>query len=142
MRAVESQWWIIELPDEWEAEQDEETILISDQDGVGEIAITTLQKEQGNVDDEELQRCAEDIFQAFGPGQPVTVAELQGYSINYLDSGDAVREWYLRCDNLLILITYSCDEDNAGMDDSAVDEILSTLYIKVGDERVNSNPDS
>ncbi len=41
MRAVESQWWIIELPDEWEAEQDEEAILISDQDGVGEIVITT-----------------------------------------------------------------------------------------------------
>ncbi len=142
MRAVESQWWIIELPDEWEAEQDEEAILISDQDGVGEIVITTLQKEQGCVDDRELQSYAEDIFQAFGPGQSVTLAALQGYYINYLDGGDAIREWYLRCDNLLILITYSCDEDNAGMDDSAVDEILSTLYIKVGDETVSADPGS
>jgi hypothetical protein len=131
MRAIESQWWIIDLPDEWGAEQDEETILISDEDGVGEIAITTLQKEQGHVTDAELQQYTEDIVSEFGAGKPVTVVETQGYYFQYRDAGDAIREWYLRCDNLLLLITYSCDEDNAGMDDSAVDEILSTLFIKV-----------
>ena len=49
---------------------------------------------------------------------------------SYNDDGDAVRDWYLRCDNLLLLITYSCADDNAGMDDSAVNEILETLFIK------------
>jgi hypothetical protein len=39
----------------------------------------------------------------------------------------------LRGDDLLLLITYSCDLENAGMDDSAVDEILSTLFIKMDD---------
>ena len=136
MRAVESQWWIIELPDEWDAQQEEETIVIEDRDGVGEIAITTLQKEQGNVDDTELQDYAADVIREFGRGQPVTVAELQGYYFSYLDGDDAIREWYLRCNNLLILLTYSCAADNAGMDDGAVDEILSTLYIKTGEETV------
>ena len=130
MRAVESQWWIIELPDEWDAEQDDETIVISDCDGVGEIAITTLQKEQGTVEDSEIRDYADDIIQQHGAGQPVKLAELQGYYFSYLDEGDAVREWYLRCDNLLVFITYSCAEDNAGMDDGAVDEILSTFFIK------------
>jgi hypothetical protein len=131
MRAVESQWWIIELPDEWEAEQDEETILISDEDGVGEIAITTLQKESGPVDDSELRLYTEDIEAQFGKGQMVELSGMSGYYYSYQDDGDALREWYLRGDDLLLLITYSCDLDNAGMDNSAVDEILSTLFIKI-----------
>lgn len=134
MRAIETQWWIIELPDEWEAEQDGETIFIADEDGVGEIAITTLQKQQGNVDDMELQNYVEDVVAEFGKGQALIVAGLQGYYFCYQDAGEAVREWYLRDGSLLILITYSCDEENAKMDDGAVDEILSTLYIKANDE--------
>jgi hypothetical protein len=31
--------------------------------------------------------------------------------------------------HLLLYITYSCDLDNAGMDDAAVDEILDTLRM-------------
>ena len=134
MRAVESQWWIIELPDEWDAEQDEESIIIGDEDGVGEIVITTLQKEDGDVDDDELRAYTADLEQEGGVGESVQVAELQGYYFSYQEDSDAVREWYLRCDNLLVLITYSCAEDNAGMDDGAVDEILSTLFIKVNSD--------
>ncbi|MEE8059195.1 MAG: hypothetical protein V3T17_15365 [Pseudomonadales bacterium] len=133
MRVVESQWWIIELPEEWEADQDDESVLISDEDGVGEIAITTMQKESGNVEDGELLSYTEDLQRQYGKGQSVNMGELQGYYFNYQEDGEAVREWYLRCENLLLLITYSCDEDNAGMDDSAVDEILSTLFVKLED---------
>lgn len=134
MRAVESQWWIIELPDEWEAEQDEETILISDEDGVGEIALTTLEKEAGSVSEQELKEYAQDVEQEVGQGQPIELAEFHGYYFSYVDQGDAVREWYLRFENLLLLITYSCDEENAGMDDGAVNDILSTLFIKPAEE--------
>ena len=134
MRAVESQWWIIELPDEWEAEQDDETILISDEDGVGEIALTTLQKEDGEVTAEELLEYASELEQEFGPGQAVKLAEFSGSYYHYQDQGDAVRDWYLRHGDLLLLITYSCDADNVGMDDSAVDDILSTLFIKLPEE--------
>lgn len=131
MRAVESQWWILELPDEWDAEQDEDTILVSDEDGVGEIAITTLQKESGQVTDAELKEYAEDITASYGGGKSVTVADLSGYYFQYHEEDDYVREWYLRTDHLLLLITYSCDAENAAMDDGVVDEILSTLFIKV-----------
>ena len=134
MRELESQWWIIELPDEWDAEQEEDTIVISDEDGVGEIAITTLQKEQGVVSDQELLAYTEELEQQFGKGKPVEVAEFQGYYFSFSEAGDALREWYLRCDDLLLLITYGCDQENAGMDDGAVDEILNTLFVKLEGE--------
>ena len=130
VRVVESQWWIIELPEEWDAEQDDETIIIGDQDDVGEIAITTMQKESGQVFAEELLGFTEEIEEQHGKGKPVELAEFKGFYFSYLEEGDAVREWYLCCDDLLLFITYSCDEENAGMDDGAVDEILSTIFIK------------
>jgi hypothetical protein len=130
MRVVENEWWIVDLPDEWEVEQDEETILIRDQDDVGEIAITSLQKEYGVVDDAELQEYTVELIDLFGPGQSVRLADFQGYYFSFKEQGDAVREWYLRYNKLLLLITYSCDEENEGMDDAAVDEILSTLFCK------------
>ena len=130
MRALESQWWIIELPDEWDADQEDETIIISDEDGVSEIAITTLVKESGEVDDAELQSYCSDVVKDYGPGQAVQLEGLQGYYFAYQDQGDVVREWYLRHKAMLLLITYSCEQENAGMDDVAVDQILSTLFIK------------
>lgn len=135
MNVVESQWWIIDLPPEWEAEQDGETIIIGDETGVGEIAITTMEKQDGSVGDGDLREFTQELEEEFGQGEKVNVAECEGYYFTYTEEGDAVREWVLRCDNLLIFITYSCDQSNAGMDDSSVDEILETLFIKIEEER-------
>ncbi len=40
-----------------------------------------------------------------------------------------MREWYVFNGALLLFITYSCDEENRGMDDAAVDELLDTLMV-------------
>jgi hypothetical protein len=127
MSVLESQWWMMELPEEWQASQEDEMIIIADQDGVGEIAITTLEKEDGEVDDNDLQQ----FIEGLGQGKQVEVSGLGGYYFEYREEGDALREWYLGADNLLVLITYACDAENAGMDDSAVDEILSTLALRI-----------
>ncbi len=129
MSVLESQWWMLELPQEWQASQDDEMIVIADQDGVGEIAITTLEKEDGDVTEAELLAFTEGL----GKGEAVTVSGLAGYYFAYQEDGDALREWYLRADNLLLFITYACDRDNAGMDDGAVDDILGTLALRVKD---------
>ena len=38
-----------------------------------------------------------------------------------------MREWYVAIGSVLLFITYSCDAENRGLDDAAVDEILQTL---------------
>ena len=130
MRAAETQWWIIELPDEWQAEQDEETIVIRDEDGVGEIAITTLEKADGTVDDAELLGFAEELIQSGKEKTSVQIEDLAGYYFCYEEEGDAIQEWYLSHKGLILFITYACDAENAGMDDGAVNEILATIFIK------------
>jgi hypothetical protein len=57
------------------------------------------------------------------------LGDFSGVQGNYLEEGTAVREWYVFKGPLLLFITYSCDEDNRGMDDAAVDELLDTLLV-------------
>ena len=45
MNIVETDYWCLMLPPEWSAEQEDGVIRITDQDGIGELALTTLVKE-------------------------------------------------------------------------------------------------
>ena len=47
----------------------------------------------------------------------------------FQEEGAAIREWYVADGAMLLFITYSCDEENRGMDDAAVDELLDTLLL-------------
>ena len=42
MNIIETDYWCLMLPDEWSAEQSDDVVLITDQDGIGELAVTTL----------------------------------------------------------------------------------------------------
>lgn len=130
MNVLETQWWLMDIPPEWETEQDDELIVIGDEDGVGEIAITTLVKEQGAVDEAELLELAADTASFAGKPASVECGDFKGFYYSFEEEGEAIREWYLAVDNYLLLVTYCCDLDNAGMDDGAVDDILATLMVK------------
>ena len=130
MRTVETDWWLIDLPDEWEAEQDDETIVIGDEDGIGALEITTLTREGSDADFNDISGLAKQIVPVDSAGQPVKLADMSGLYFQYQEEGDAVREWLVTDGEILLLITYSCDVENAGLDDGTVDDILDTLGRK------------
>ncbi len=131
MEVLETQWWLMEIPPEWEVEQLDELIVISDEDGVGEIAITTLVKESGSIDEQELEQLAAETAALAGRGEPVVLGDFKGYHYRFEEPDEAVREWYVGEGVNLLLVTYCCGLDNAGMDDAAVDAILSTLMLRI-----------
>ena len=49
MNIVETDYWCLMLPLEWSAQQDDGVVSITDQDGIGELALTTLVKETGEL---------------------------------------------------------------------------------------------
>lgn len=130
MRTVETDWWLLDLPDEWEAEQDEETIVIGDEDGVGALEITTLTHESSYADFSDIQALAKQIVPVTTPGQTITLGRMPGLYFQYEEDGDAVREWLVTDGEVLLLVTYSCDVENSGLDDGTVDDILETLDRK------------
>jgi hypothetical protein len=130
MRSVESDWWIIDLPEEWEAEQDEETIVITDPDGLGMLEITALQRDEAEVS-RDLTTAAGELLPEDAALQRCTLAGLDAVTCSYIDEEDAVRDWLAVNDELVLLVTYSCAIDDRGMDDAMIDEILETLELKL-----------
>jgi hypothetical protein len=117
------------LPSEWQAENEDDIIRIVDQDEVGEIEITTLHKQSGKVMPGEIQTLAREESPEVPKWEAATAGAFSGVSGRYTEDGAAVREWYLGSDSLLLYVTYVCDEDDTGLDDASVDELLGTLVV-------------
>ena len=129
MNILETEWWTLVIPPEWWAEAEDEGILVGDRDDVGCIEITTLHKEQGEFESAEVRDIAR--AEAEHPLQwgEAVLGDFRGVCASYVSEGAAIREWYVARGSLLLFITYSCDEDNRGLDDAAVDELLDTLAV-------------
>lgn len=124
---LETDWWILELPPEWDASQDDDVIVITDEDEVSVIEISTLCREDRDVNSGDLDAFSADLRSDGLIAKDVSIGTFSGLYFSHQDQGYAVREWYLRQRKLFVYITCSCLNEHAGMDDSAVDEILSTL---------------
>jgi hypothetical protein len=125
MRVLETDHFSLLLPAEWVAEQEDEVVLISDRDGVGCLEISVLLSDGADFDAAAVASLAENPDCL----SPMAVAGLDGFGCEFREEGAAVREWFLPCGRRLFYLTYSCDEENAGLDDAAVDELLSTLAV-------------
>ncbi len=129
MNILETDWWSMALPPEWWAELEDESVLVGDRDDVGCLEFTTVHKESGQFDAAEIQRIAESESEQALDWKPVSLGDFEGIVSTFIEEGAAIREWYIASGAQLLFISYSCDEDNGGMDDAAVNEILDTLML-------------
>jgi hypothetical protein len=130
MKMIETQWWSMPLGEEWNAEVDEDTVIIGDEDGVGILEITVLELEGGDAGPEDLQELAQQLIPEGVIGKAVTCGQWRGKLYEYANE-DACRDWLLLHEHKVMLMSYTCDLDNQGMDDSAVDEMLAEMQGKV-----------
>ena len=129
MKVLETDQWCLVLPEEWWAEHDDDIVRIADNDEVGEIEITTLCKQTGAVEDAELRRMAQEESPEITQWQPVDLGVFAGVNGRFNEEGASIREFYVSAENVLLYITYVCDEADAGMDDAPVEELLGTLVL-------------
>ncbi len=132
MNVLETDWWTLALPPEFcaEADEDEDSILIVDQDEVGCVEMSTLLRDKGIFDAAELRGVAAQELPQVADWTAVTLGEYEGLQGRYEEEGAAIRSWFVSCTRQLLFITYSCDAENAGMDDAAIDDMLSTLLSR------------
>lgn len=136
MREIETDWWFLVLPDEWGSEQDDDTILVFDQDELGCISLSTLASESGTAADEgDLKALLNEIAYRESDGKVCQIAEdWRGWVFDTLEDGDFIREWFLLGGGHILLISYSCAEDDKDMDISVVEQILDSLRLKDEDQ--------
>ncbi len=125
MDVLETDFWALQLPDEWFAEQDDETIIISDESQVSTIELTSIIADKNMSKDEILS----DVL----PEHAVktVLAEETAFYHELNDEGVFWREWVCELPKGVLLISHGMDQENQGMDDASVDEILSTLAIAI-----------
>ena len=59
MKIIETEYWCLMLPPEWSAEQSDDVVVITDQDGIGELAVTTLIQDDASVGATSAAKVAE-----------------------------------------------------------------------------------
>ena len=127
MNIVETDYWCLMLPPEWLAEEEEDSVLITDQDGIGELAITTLIREPDDAPDTNLSEIAQTESPEVSSWAVATFGDFSGVTGQFTEEGAVLQEWYLIHGVALLYCTYACDVEDAGMDMPAVEEILGTL---------------
>jgi hypothetical protein len=123
MDVLETDFWALQLPDEWFAEQDDETIIISDESEVSSIELTSVLADKTTSKDDILA----DVLPA--SAVKTVLAEETAFYHELTEEGVFWRECVCELPQGILLISHGMDEDNKGMDDASVDEILSTLAI-------------
>ncbi len=127
MNIVETDYWCLMLPPEWSAEQEEGSVLITDQDGIGELAITALVREPVDAPGPSLSEIAQTESPEVSSWVSVVFGEFSGVTGEFTEEGTVLQEWYLSHGVALLYCTYACDAEDAGMDMAAVEEMLGTL---------------
>ena len=127
MNIIETDYWCLMLPDEWSAEQSDDVVLITDQDGIGELAVTTLVRASGAGEEITATDIAKEESPEISVWHAADYGGFTGVTGQFEESGSVITEWYLTYGDALLYITYACDEEDDGLDAAAVDEILSTL---------------
>ena len=133
MNVLETEWWSMAVPPEWWADAEDDSILVGDRDDVGCIEISTLHRESGEFSEAEVRQLAIDNAEQSLDWTAVSRGDFSGMRSSYTEDDAALREWYLASGSILLFITYSCDVENRGMDDAAVDELLDTLLLAQSD---------
>ena len=127
MKIIETEYWCLMLPPEWSAEQNDDVAVITDQDGIGELAVTTLIQDDASVGETSAAKVAEEESPEVADWTTVQVGPFVGVAGSFQEDGLVIREWYLTYRSALLYVTYACDIEDDGLDTGAVEEILGTL---------------
>lgn len=126
MTKYKTQYWALNVPALWDAEFDDDADIIYDNEGIGELVISTVFDENG-VDDEQIEAMAEEHSETDAIIEDVELGDFGGIMVSYTKEGEFWCEWYLRGENVLLFVSYNCDEDNADVDEDVVESILESL---------------
>jgi hypothetical protein len=128
---LDAELWRTQIPDDWVAEAEDESILVFHPDGAGTLQFTCSEMEDGLVDDEDLRYFAEELLTDGVVPTSVSLGPMHGLKFEYddEDTGEWVQEWYLAADDLFFFVTYSCPRAARGAEDAAVATILGALEL-------------
>lgn len=130
MNRYDSEWWSVDLPDDWRTERDDTCTSMFSKSGVGALQISAVRNNDGPATDDDLKDFAKAHLDAGAPVKPVNYGAFMGFYLHYSLDNFYQRQWWLRCADTVVLATYTSDLEDKGIEDGVVDNILKTLQRK------------
>jgi hypothetical protein len=124
-----SQWWTVQLPDGWSADEDTTCVTIHFKPALGALQLSAARNSTNIVTDDDLRELAKEHLDAGARIKSVICGLFTGFYLHYSYNEIYQRQWWLRCGDTVILATYTSDLKIKGQEDIAVDNILNTLKI-------------
>lgn len=126
MKQHKEEHWQITLPDDWVTENEEDCLSIYHPRGAGMLEISaSIQDEE--VIPEDLEAIAAEHLDAGAIPEACSLGDFSGFELTYDEDEVYWREWYLMHDNLLLFITYNCDDGDEEKEEGTLDVLLATL---------------
>ena len=125
MHQFRSEYWSVELPDNWAAEQEDTFTSIYSE--LGALQLSAARNSNGPATDADLLDFAKEHLDAGAPIKPVTCGAFSGFYLHYAMDDMYRRQWWLRSDDTVVLATYTSDLEDKGTEDPVVNGILETL---------------
>ena len=129
-REYTTEWWSVQLPADWSSEEHSECVALFADSGIGALQISAARNNNGPATDDDLRDFAKEHLDAGALIKPVKCGTFTGFYFHYSIDDTYHRQWWLRCDDTVVLTTYTCDLNQKGQEDTVVDDILSTLRKK------------
>ena len=121
-----SEFWQIDLPVGWEAEEEDEAVSFFHPNSSGTMTLSTV-KEQEAISDDYIEELAAEHIDAGAELFDVEFESFSGVTCCYDDDQEYWCEWYLRSGSVLLFITYSCLLDDEGTEEDVIESILESL---------------
>lgn len=128
MEKYTSQYWRVDLPVGWQAEEEEGAVCLFHPDSNGTLTISET-REQQDISDEYMEDLLTDHLDAGAELFDVEFDSFSGVTCCYDDDDEYWCEWYLRAGPVLLFITYNCPLAEEGAEDDVIESILESLTL-------------
>lgn len=136
MSEYATDYWRLPLPPGWtweensaEDEEEDDAVSFFHPDGAGVLAISCSEKEEGFVEQDDLEDFAAELLEDGLEPVRTSIGHLHGMLFEHVDEDEWWREWFLACDDLFFYITYNCPLPARGLEDDTVRNMLHRLEV-------------
>src|SRR5205823_3882442 len=109
--------------------QDETCATFLADSPIGALQISAASKGMGFVTDDDLKDFAQEHIDAGAKLGTVTYGPFSGFYLHYPEGEHYWKHWWLRSGNILVYVTYNAEIAAKGVEDEAIERILSTLRL-------------
>lgn len=134
MKIFTTEFWQVNLPDNWQHEHDAGSEVVFDPEGFGELQLSTSVFDSP-VSRDHLYELAAEHLDAAAEEEEVEFGDFSGISFEYETDDEFWQEWYLMSGNIMLFVTYACDLGEEENEIDIVEFILDSLKVIVTEDQ-------